>query len=226
MNYFKKFGIASFPLVALLAIFFVAHSQTSPVTGPVATSQTPYGLQFAQAYYAAQNPIKLPFYNGLYGGPSATPLSQTQENTLIQTCINAKVLIDEQIDYWHWDPLTVMQMRVIQGIGWVPSGLGPAICTSVLQSGCVITPGMYSGTPPAGSIPTCTQLSCYPSWPVNTTPTMIQTSVGPQIAGPYYEVIGTVPPMGTVSGKCTLAQIPNQSPFATGSLMNVWNCTN
>lgn len=223
------------PSVAVLAILlgiscgfpiYQVIAQTSPVAAPVATGQTPYGLTFAQAYYAAQNPIKLPFYNGRYGGPVAPMLTQAQENNLVSQCQAASppVVIDEQIDYFGWDPLTVMAQRQMMGIPWVYPGLGNAICVSTEQPGCVITPGLFTGTPPVGAILTSTLLSAYPAWPVNTAPTTVPTSVGPQITGPYFEVLGPVPAVGTRSGKCALAQIPNFSMFGDGSMMNVWNC--
>lgn len=230
MRFMKRFGPYAAVLTTLLVMscgfpIYQAIAQTSPVTGPVVVGQTPYGLTFAQAYYAAQNPIKLPFYNGRYGGPVAPMLTQAQENSLVSQCQSANVVIDEQIDYFGWDPLTVMAQRQMMGIPWVYPGLGNAICVSTAQPGCVITSGLFTGTPPVGAILTSTLLSAYPPWPANTAPTTVPTSVGPQITGPYFEVLGPVPAVGTKSGKCTEAQIPNFSMFADGSMMNVWNCT-
>lgn len=202
-----------------------SQSSTSVVTGPAVTAQTPFGLQFAAAYYAAQAPIKAQLYNGRPGStnPTALPLTPAAFSSLITQILQTPgVLLDEQIDYWGWDPLTTMQQRVLQGISWVPAGLGPALCASILQSGCVITPGMYSGTAPAGSIPTCTTLSCYPTFPIPSVP-VIPATVGPQISGPYYEVLGPVPAVGTKAGSCTLVQIPSFFMIG-GGLMNVWNC--
>jgi hypothetical protein len=196
-----------------------AHAQNSAIA-----SQTPYGLTFAKAYYAAQNPIKAPFYNQRYGGGTGAVLTLTQENTLVTQCAAAGVSIDEQIDYWGWDPLTVMAQRQMYGIPWVYPGLGAAVCVTTSQPGCVVTPGLFSGTPPVGAIMTSTLLTAYPPWPTTSTPTVIPTSIGPEISGPYFEVIGTVPPVGTKQGNCTLAQIPNFSMFGDGTMMNVWNC--
>jgi hypothetical protein len=208
-----------------IALSLGVFAQTPVVTQPVSIGQTVYGLQFAAAYYAAQPPIKATLYNGRPGSvnPTSLQLNQTDFNALIKLILSTPgVLLDEQIDYWGWDPLTTMQQRVLQGIAWVPAGLGPAQCVSILQSGCVITPGMYAGTPPAGSIPTCTLLSCFPAFPVPP-PLVIPTTVGPQINGPYYEVIGPVPAQGTKNGSCVLTQIPSFFMFGP-SFMKVWNC--
>lgn len=219
--------LGAFALVGLVVSpLMQSHAQTSAVTGPVVTSQTTYGLTFAQAYYAAQNPMKAPFYNGRYGGPNAAALTSAQLNSLVAKCAAATppVYIDEQIDFFGWDPLTTMAQRQMMGIPWVYPGLGNAICMSTSQPGCVITPGLFAGTAPAGAIKTSTLLADYPAWPVSSPVTTIPTAIGPVITGPYYEVIGPVPVVGTKSGACTLAQIPNFSMFADGSMMNVWNC--
>lgn len=215
---------------AVTDIWHVAHAQTSTVGVP--TSNTPFGITFAKAYYAAQNPLKAPFYNGRPGGPNAAVLSIAAENALVTQLNAASVTFDEQIDYWGWDPLTVMAQRQMYGIAWVNPGLGASPCLTTSQPGCVISAGTFSGTAPAGAILTSTLLSAYPPWPSTAPPTVIPTIVGPIISAPYYEVEGTVPAQGATATKvtggatlnCTLTQIPNFSMFADGSMMNVWNC--
>lgn len=197
---------------------------TTQVTGPVVLSQTPFGLQFAAAYYAAQSPLKLPLYNQRYGGPTAPMLTADQVTALISSLIAQGVTIDEQIDYWGYDPYTTMAGRLQQGILWVPPGLGNSTCASIYIPGCVIVQGQYSGTPPAGSIKTSVMLADYPAWPTPPTPTTPpSSSVGALIVGSYYQVSGPVPPVGTKTGKCTLIQIPSQFMIG-GGFMSVWNC--
>lgn len=188
---------------------------TSGLTGPAAPSETPPALTFAAAYYASKNPMMQPLYNQRPGGPAAPMLTQDEINTLVSQCIAAGLLVDEQIDYWGWDPWTIMQDRLMQGILWVPAGLGN------VEGNEVITPGEFSGPQPAGTVKTSVTLSDYPAWPVSTPPATVPTSVGPQIVGPYYELYGPAPALGTVNGDYKLVQIPSMFVIG-GGLMTVW----
>jgi hypothetical protein len=193
----------------------IATAGTPGLTGPAAPSQQPPALAFAAIYIASKNPMMLPLFNMRPSGLQNPMLTQAQVNTLVNQCLAAGILIDEEIDFWGWDPWTVMSDRLMQGILWVPAGLGNATGTSV------ITPGEFSGPQPPGTIKVSITASDYPAWPVTAPATTVPTSVGPQIVGPYYELFGPAPPLGTVQGNYKLVQIPSMFMIG-GSLMTVW----
>jgi hypothetical protein len=199
-------------------------TEPSPIAGGGGIASS-YQQQFNTAYYAAQDPRKQPLYNSRPGGANANvaQLSQADTLALINSLIAAGVTIDEQIDYWGWDPYTVMSLRQVQGIGWVEPGLGN------VDLAIVVTPGEFSGTPPAGAIITSTNITSYPPFPP-TAPALPATApdpVGPLEIGPYYGVIGTDPPATYTDSRGTfkLVQIPSAFPIAGGTLETFYQLT-
>jgi hypothetical protein len=173
----------------------------------------------AQAYYASKPPLMQGLYINRPGGPTGTDLTSDQITALINQCLAAGEVIDEQIDFWGWDPFSIMSDRLMQGILWVPAGLGNVTGTSV------ITPGEFAGPQPPGTIKSSVTLSDYPPYPVAPTPTpgVQPASVGAYIAGPYYQPTpGTLPPVGTIIGAYKLVQIPSGFMMGDGSMMTVW----
>lgn len=179
---------------------------------------TSYQGKFDAAYYGAQDPRKQPLYAGRPGSANPTGANLTQAETLalINQLIASGVTIDEQIDYWGWDPYTVMSMREVQGVLWVMPGLG-----NVAGLNEVVTPGEFSGTPPPGAIKTSTSIADYPPFPVPAPPPAGAVDpVGPQEIGPYYGVVGTNPPATYTDTRGTfkLVQIPSAFPIAGGTM--------
>jgi hypothetical protein len=181
-------------------------SSTTTSISVISNSQSPPALIFAAAYYASKNPLMQPLYNMRPGALQSPMLSQDAINSLINKCIAAGLLIDEQIDYWGWDPWTIMNDRLYQGILWVYAGLGNVSIPTV------ITPGEFSGPAPSGTIKSSITLSDYPAYVNPNAPVIVPVDpVGVLQVGPYYGVIGTNPPaMYTDSrGTFKLVNVPN-----------------
>ncbi len=179
----------------------------------------PFQLTFAKTYYPAQHPAKQPLYNGRPGATMAPMLTQPEIDALVSKCIAAGITIDEQIDYWGWDPYTVMSRRFMEGVLWVKPGMGNVVSTEV------ITPGEFSGPMPSGAIKTSLNLADYPAWP---TPTPAVTNqpdpVGDPQIGPYYAALGTNPPATWTDSRGTfkLKLVPNSFAIGGGGMMKFY----
>lgn len=197
----------------------IATAGTQNLSGPAAQSQTPPALAMAAAYYASKPAMMQPLYNMRPTGPQNPMLTSVQAVALINQCIAAGLLIDEEIDFWGWDPYTIMSDRLRQGILWVPAGLGAIDGTDV------ITPGEFSGAQPVGTIKSSVTLSDYPPAvaPPANPPSSSAAGIGALIYGPYYQPTpGTLPAMGTGPAGYKLTQIPSGFMIGDGSMMTVF----
>jgi hypothetical protein len=211
---------------------------TAPTPG-VFSLANQYQSAFDEAYYTSRPPSFQPLYYGRPGiiiPEGLSPLTQTQFAALIAELIAAPPVnpvtgqpcpIIEQIEYWGWDPYTVMTLSAMYGNTYFPPGQGPAESTEV------ITPGEYSGAIPPGCNPVVTDYTKLTPWPTAAPPTpVISDLVGPQegAGSPFYGVPAgiTLPsltqPIGSTAtdsrGSFKLVLLP--SPFPGFSPNVLW----
>lgn len=141
----------------------------TPIAGGGGTPGS-LGQTFNTAYYNSWPPAKQPLFNGRPGaqGANLPALSVLDRLTCVQTCIANGILIDEEIDYDpDVDVYTIMYMReFVYGQQWEPAGTGN------VTSSEIITPGLYSGTPPVGTpyLIVSTDPAKFPPYPVPVIP--------------------------------------------------------
>jgi hypothetical protein len=147
-----------------ILLLATAFAQTAAPTPGVASAANAYQSAFNGAYYQSKAPAFATLYNGRPGSPnpSALPLDTTTQWNTCGTLISQGYLVDEEIDCNAMDPYTTMFMRQLYGDTWEPAGAGATQCTATSQPGCVVTPN--TGPVPAGAIPVCVLLSCYPPY--------------------------------------------------------------
>ena len=140
--------------------------------------QTPQEI-FNIAYVRSKRDDMQTLWNGTYmdptfenvgNNPQTPPLSQSARNALIGSLQSQGVLIDEQIDYWGWDPYTTMVTRVGAGLNWVyPLGTGPSNPIA----------GNQAGPPPFGTIKVSTNPADFPPYNKTNPPSPVVFSVNP-----------------------------------------------
>jgi len=132
---------------------------TPPVPTPgQVSSANAYQALFNKTYEASKPPAFQPLYAG-YAGQTGTNISPDARSALIAQLIAQGYTIDEQIEFWGWDPYMTMFIREQYGYKWVMPGLGAVGTTNPDQPS-------YTGPAPTGSIKVSTLLSDYPPYPV------------------------------------------------------------
>ncbi len=205
-------------LIALTALSL--FGQTAPTPG-VASAANAYQAQFNAAYYNSKAQAFQPLYQGRPGSSlpaSFYPLSTVDQWNLCGTLISQGFIVDEQIDCQSWDPLTTMMMRQMYGDTWEPAGAGAVQVTSVAQPGAVVAQSARTGPVPAGAIPVCVLISCYPPFPVPASPTAVVQPLAP-VPNPIGAVeffSGSAPAYIGSEFKCIVGS-NNQDGYAFGA---------
>jgi hypothetical protein len=153
-------------------IIYFMSTIPEPIAGGGGVPGSPQQT-FNTAYYNHWPPIKQPLFNSRpHAQNEALPqLSVADRLACVQACLNAGVLIDEEIDYSpDTDPYTVMYMRsVVYGQKWEPAGTGNVISQEVE------IPGAYSGPRPPGTLLVSTDPADFPPYPKPVVPVVTPT---------------------------------------------------
>lgn len=202
----------------------------APGTGDTVQFQTTFDM----AYYASRPPEFQPFYWGRPGVPlpaGQSLMTSAQYVALVKQLIanppiNPKTkqpcYMIEMVEVFGWDPLTAMLDAINNGDGHFPPAGGFVQGTDapgVAQNAGPLQPGQ-AGTNVS------TNLADYPAWPAAPVvpPPTVSDQVGAFIFGPYYEVMGTNPPLIETDYRGTFKLGSMTSPFMTndGSAMAVY----
>lgn len=180
----------------------------------VAEFDAAYSLSLSAARRAY---MALP-YNSFLAGSATAP---TRTTPAILDAEAAKGDLDTQVQVWGDSACRTFVQRLVQGYPWVYAFGGGSIPVGPGLS----VPGMpsYSTTPPAGADVILTPKwdtngylimpEPFPSAPVEPPP----ATVGPMAPNGLYEILGTIPPVGTAVGNYVVVSVPNESMFATGT---------
>jgi hypothetical protein len=181
----------------------------APTPGQVSAGNA-YQSLFDAAYFNSKPPAFQPLYNSFSGAQNGAlaPLSQADRGTLIAQLIASGYTIDEQIEFWAWDPYMTMFIREQYGYQWVLPGLGAAGTANPDQPS-------YTGPAPAGAIKVSTLLSDYPPYPVPVNNVPVVPPI-PQAADPVGQrIIPQVPQQTNYVGDVFRCAVSNDG-FAIG----------
>jgi hypothetical protein len=210
---------------------FINSVSSPPIPTPgVYSLANQYQAVYNAAYYASKPPQFQPLYYGRPGvivPPGLGPLKVVDFEALINSLVanpptnpvtGLPTYIIEQIEYWGWDPYTTNLIASQYGLTYFPPGKGDVVSAEV------ITPGEYSGPVPVGYNSVIVDIKLLVPYPASGAPLPPPTTVGPQWIGPYYEILGPIPPLNTLdsTGKYKVVSIPRVDMFGSGVPAYYW----